>query len=296
MKTKCYLLLSMLFISFTTFGQASYLDKNNQEHLWGKIQLSDLQEAPFQDWFNSTYDAFQPDLGEEFPQTKLQDTEVTIFLGTWCGDSKLWVPRFVKLWDELGLDRNQLHFVALHNKSTVYKQGPEGEEKGLNIHRVPTFIFEQNDQEIARIVESPLNSLEADLAQISLGFPSTPRYRAATYLSALYEEVPLDSLQEHFRSALRKIYREVHTSSELNTFGYVLKARGRDREALFSFQLNTRLFSHDPNVHDSLGEMYFHLKDYQQAKNAYEQVLKLEANNENAQAMLDKIEEALAAK
>ncbi|MBX2870497.1 MAG: hypothetical protein KTR30_00300, partial [Saprospiraceae bacterium] len=171
MKTKYYLLLSMLFVSFTIFGQASYLDKNNQEHLWGKIQLSNLEEAPYQDWFNKYYEAFQPDLGEEFPRTRLQDMEVTIFLGTWCGDSKLWVPRFVKLWDELGLDRNQLHFVALHNKSAVYKQGPEGEEKDLNIHRVPTFIFKQNDQEIARIVESPLNALEADLAQISLGFP-----------------------------------------------------------------------------------------------------------------------------
>lgn len=296
MKTKCYLLLSMLFISFIAFGQASYLDKNNQEHLWGKIQLDDLQEAPYQEWFTSNYDAFQPDLGEEFPRTNLQDTEVTIFLGTWCGDSKLWVPRFIKLWDELGLDRNQLHFVALHNKSAVYKQGLDGEEKGLNIHRVPTFIFEQNDQEIARIVESPLNSMEADLAQISLGFPSTPRYRGANYLSTLYAEVPLDSLTQHFRPALRKIYREVHTSSELNTFGYVLKAAGREREALFAFQLNAWLFKHHPNVHDSLGEMYFDLKDYKQARNSYEQVLKLEADNENAREMLGKIEEALAAK
>ena len=296
MKTKCYLLLSMLIISFTSFSQASYLDKNKEEHLWGKIKLNDLQEAPYQEWFTSNYESFQPNLGEEFPRTNLQDTEVTIFLGTWCGDSKLWVPRFIKLWDELGLDRNQLHFVALHNKSNVYKQGPEGEEKGMNIHRVPTIVFEQNDQEIARIVESPLNSMEADLAQISLGFPSTPRYRGANYLSTLYAQVPLDSLTQHFRPALRKIYREVHTSSELNTFGYVLKAAGRDQEALFAFQLNAWLFKHHPNVHDSLGEMYFDLKNYQQARNSYEQVLKLEAGNENAQEMLGKIEEALAAK
>ena len=296
MKTKYYLVICLLLTSLSAFTQASYLDKNDQEHLWGKIELSDLQEAPFQEWFTLNYDAFQPNLGEEFPQTQLQDTEVTIFLGTWCGDSKLWVPRFVKLWDELGLDRNQLHFVALHNKSAVYKQGPNGEEKGLNIHRVPTFIFEQKDQEIARIVESPLNSLEADLAQVSLGFPSNPRYRAANYLAKLFDEVPLDSLHQHFSTTLRKIYREVHTSSELNTYGYVLKAAGKDKEALFTFQLNTRLFRHHPNVHDSLGEMYFHLKDYTAAKNAYEQVLHLEVENENAQAMLAKIEEVLGTK
>lgn len=289
-------MLCLLLTSLTAYSQASYLDKNNQEHLWGKIQLNDLQEAPFQDWFTSNYDAFQPELGEEFPRTQLHDTEVTIFLGTWCGDSKMWVPRFVKLWDELGLDRKQLHFVALHNKSSVYKQGPDGEEKGLNIHRVPTFIFKQNDAEIARIVESPLNSMEADLAQISLGFPSNPRYRGANYLSQLFQEVSLDSLQQHYPTTLRKIYREVHTSGELNTYGYVLKAAGRDKEALFSFQLNARLFKHHPNVHDSLGEMYFHLKDYEQAKAAYQQVLHLEAENENAQSMLAKIEDVLAKK
>jgi len=296
MKTKITFFLAILFLSFSAYGQASYLDKNEQEHLWGTFKLADLQTAPYQEWFQENYDAFQPALGEEFPLKNLKNTEVTIFLGTWCGDSKYWVPRFIKLWDELGLNRNQLHFVALHNKSNVYKQGPEGEEKGLNIHRVPTFIFEQNKEEVARIVESPLNSLEADLAQVSMGFPSNPRYRGATYLETLYKEQPHDSLHLHFRTALQKIYREVHTSSELNTFGYVLKAAGRDREALFAFQLNSRLFRYQPNVHDSLGEMYFHMKKYDLAKTSYEQVLKMDTENENAQEMLAQIREQLVDK
>lgn len=285
--------LGILFIGLSLKGQATYLDKNGQPQLWGKIELADLQVAPYQEWLQDNYEAFQPKLGEEFPLSNLKNTEVTIYLGTWCGDSKRWVPRFIKLWDELGLDRQQLAFVALHNESDVYKQGPAGEEKGLNIHRVPTFIFEQNGEEIARIVESPLNSLEADLAQISLGFPSNPRYRAANYLAELYQQQPLDSLDQHFRPTLRKIYKEVHTASELNTFGYVLKAAGKDREALFAFQLNTRLFPHHPNVHDSLGEMYFHLEQYEKAKACYQKVIELAKDNDNAQHMLAQIKEKL---
>lgn len=143
MKTRLMLFIGILFFSLLLTGQASYLDQNNQPQLWGKVKLADLEVAPYQQWFQDNYEAFQPSLGEEFPLRNLKNTEVTIFLGTWCGDSKLWVPRFIKLWDELGLDRHQLQFVALHNSSEVYKQGPAGEEKGLNIHRVPTFIFKQ---------------------------------------------------------------------------------------------------------------------------------------------------------
>ena len=62
-------------------------------------------------------------------------------MGTWCGDSKEWVPSFLKIWDQLGLDRKKLIFTALYDIDERYKQGPNGEEKGKQIHRVPNFIF-----------------------------------------------------------------------------------------------------------------------------------------------------------
>ena len=51
-------------------------------------------------------------------------------MGTWCGDSKEWVPSFLKIWDQLGLDRKELTFTALYDIDERYKQGPNGEEKG----------------------------------------------------------------------------------------------------------------------------------------------------------------------
>ena len=47
----------------------------------------------------------------------------------------------MKPWDLLGLELAQLEFIALYVDDDRYKQGPNGEEKGKNIHRVPTFIF-----------------------------------------------------------------------------------------------------------------------------------------------------------
>jgi len=62
-----------------------------------------------------------------------------------------------------------LEIIALYNGEKT-KQGPNGEEKGMGIHRVPTFIFEQGGKEIARIVEDPATDFETDIAQIALGF------------------------------------------------------------------------------------------------------------------------------
>jgi hypothetical protein len=51
------------------------------------------------------------------------------------------VPRFVNYWKAAGLNPSQLSFIALYDGDEEHKQGPAAEEKGLNIHRVPTFLF-----------------------------------------------------------------------------------------------------------------------------------------------------------
>ena len=50
-----------------------------------------------------------------------------------------------------------------------YKQSPNPEAKGLNIHRVPTFIFYKDAKEIGRFVERVRESLEKDMLKIVSG-------------------------------------------------------------------------------------------------------------------------------
>ena len=102
---------------------------------------------------------------------ELNDIEVDIYMGTWCWDSKIWVPRFVKTWDLLGLERGKLNFIALYDITDRYKKGPNGEEKGKKIYRIPTFIFKRGGKEIGRIVESPKNNLLTSFEKIALGLP-----------------------------------------------------------------------------------------------------------------------------
>ena len=88
---------------------------------------------------------------------------VDIFLGTWCGDSKREVPRFLRILDEttLVLSKN-VKIYAVDRK----KKLNNGLAEQNNIQRVATFIISKESKEIGRIVESPENNLESDLVKI----------------------------------------------------------------------------------------------------------------------------------
>jgi thiol-disulfide isomerase/thioredoxin len=118
-------------------------------------------------WFQTNYERYTPDAATiNKLKADLQDYEVLLFMGTWCGDSKREVPRFYKILDAADFPEYQLTVVALSGKAELYKQSPQHEEAGLNIEYVPTFIVYKDGLEIGRIIEQPHNSLEKDLLTI----------------------------------------------------------------------------------------------------------------------------------
>jgi len=97
-------------------------------------------------------------------------------LGTWCGDSKKQVPRILKVLEQAEFPNERLEIIALDRRPGRYKKSPTGEEKGLNIIKVPTLIFFKNGIEINRIVERPIASLEEDILTILNGGHYIPNY------------------------------------------------------------------------------------------------------------------------
>lgn len=119
----------------------------------GIVSRKQLEAQPHQTWFNEQYDSYEPDrqmMDELAPL--LEETDVVIFMGTWCGDSRREVPNFYAILDEADVTPKSLKIIALDTK----KATPAGLEKGKNIERVPTFIFMKNGREIGRIVEQPV--------------------------------------------------------------------------------------------------------------------------------------------
>lgn len=147
------------------------------QFLVGPITLEGLQAEPYNNWFQTRHDNYVPD--ETMVQLfkgKLEEFHIKLFLGTWCGDSKRESPKLIKILEAADFPMEQLEMIALDYRKDHYKTSPTGEEKGLNIIKVPTIIFFKDGKEVNRIVESPLETLEEDIAQIVFKKDYVPNY------------------------------------------------------------------------------------------------------------------------
>ena len=118
----------------------------------------------FKDSYDTHYENYTVDSTSLAALTKLmKDKKLTVVLGTWCGDSKLYVPHFLKIADALKIADSDVTFIAVDGAKHA-----EGDLlNGLDIQRVPTFVVtDKKGKEIGRIIESPKKSLELDLIDI----------------------------------------------------------------------------------------------------------------------------------
>jgi thiol-disulfide isomerase/thioredoxin len=92
--------------------------------------------------------------------------EVTIFLGTWCGDSEREVPRLWRALDEAGGDVPfQIRYVGVDRQ----KKEPSAPIANYEIEFVPTFIVFREGREVGRIVEEAPHGVERDLLDLLSG-------------------------------------------------------------------------------------------------------------------------------
>lgn len=161
----------------TPFIYQKLKDATGNIILLGKCSRTALTEAPFNGWFQSSYDSYIVDSATcLYIKPLLMSKRITIFMGTWCGDSRREVPRVLKMLDCCGFPPSQLQIVMVGNDDSLYKKSPLREEEGRNIVRVPTFIIEENGREQGRIVEFPRLSLEKDLLSILRKEKYVPNY------------------------------------------------------------------------------------------------------------------------
>ncbi|MRI00570.1 thiol reductase thioredoxin [Kriegella sp. EG-1] len=179
MKTCILSLFSFFFFTTLTsqkINQEIAVD-NQQPFLIGPINVEGLNSKMYQNWYKPNYINYEVDVAKiNSIKDKISEYKILLFLGTWCGDSKREVPRFIKILETINFPLSNLKMVALDKRKDSYKKSPTGEEWGLNITRVPTFIFYKNGKEVNRIIENPIESLEADIKKIVTQKPYTPNY------------------------------------------------------------------------------------------------------------------------
>ncbi len=94
------------------------------------------------------------------------ETDVTVVFGTWCGDSKNYVPKLLKTLRDAGNPKLHVKLVGLSPRF----QEPMELVQGTRILNVPTIVVSRNGKELGRIVETPGHErVEEDLAAILSG-------------------------------------------------------------------------------------------------------------------------------
>lgn len=143
------------------------------EILVGTAAIDSMHNPPFDQWYEPNLAEYTPDPERiKDLQKLLDDIDITLFLGTWCRDSKREVPRFVKILEAVGYPADEVEVIAMTREKTT----PQDYEKGYGIINVPTFIFYRDGEELGRIVEYPIESLEADMTKILSGEPYRHAY------------------------------------------------------------------------------------------------------------------------
>lgn len=143
-------------------------EKSGKEIMLGKCDEDFLKKGVFGESYSSEYPTYTANnqiikqIIDVLEQSKTH-YEVVVILGTWCGDSKEQVPRFMKVMDSLNTSFINIRAYVCVDRT---KSAPNFSVEEYKIEKVPTFIFYKNQIEIGRIVETPMVSLEADLLKI----------------------------------------------------------------------------------------------------------------------------------
>jgi len=132
----------------------------------GKVERKILFSSRNKETFLPEYENYTPDEASvKIIKEYRNKIKIKIVMGFWCDDSKVHVPRMLKILDMAKWDAESDEHLKIFGVDENKQAGFEG-FKALAITNVPTFIVYYNDMEIGRIVENPKVSLEKDLVEI----------------------------------------------------------------------------------------------------------------------------------
>jgi thiol-disulfide isomerase/thioredoxin len=123
-------------------------------------------EAAVPDWVQAEVEALPEKMAVQALAAVPSGGEVTVYMGSWCSDSRREVSRLWRVLDESG--------GSLPCKITYIGVDPDKKEPvamiaGSGLLYVPTFIVKRDGREVGRIVESSPHGIEQDLLALLSG-------------------------------------------------------------------------------------------------------------------------------
>lgn len=140
-------------------------EEHEPEVLVGEATREQIEEAA-PGWVGRTVEAEIDEDAATALASVSPGAHLTVFLGTWCSDSRREVSRFWRALDQVGgLVPFEIEYVAVNRA----KSEPADLLSGQGLHYVPTFIVERDGEEVGRVVESAPDGIEVDVLALLTG-------------------------------------------------------------------------------------------------------------------------------
>ena len=154
-------------LALSAFAQLQYeviKESDGNKILKGVISKELITSDPGFKWYNQNFKSY--DASKEAAQrfAKHKDSiQLVVFLGTWCEDSHVIIPKLFPFLDAAGFPNDHLTVIGVdRNKKTISHL-----TEAFNVVNVPTVIVMKDGKELGRVVEYGRYGLvENDLADI----------------------------------------------------------------------------------------------------------------------------------
>ncbi|HEX6201745.1 MAG TPA: hypothetical protein VF100_02005 [Thermoanaerobaculia bacterium] len=149
--------------------EAASGDDEERPPLVGPVSRAEV-EAHQPDWVAAEVEA-APDAAAAQALTRVEPgAEVTVFLGTWCSDSKRELARLWRGLDDAGVfSEDDLPFAIEYVAVDREKTDPAGRAAAAGVEYVPTFVVSRDGEEAGRMVEESAAGIEHDLLALLSG-------------------------------------------------------------------------------------------------------------------------------
>ena len=126
------------------------VERPNEKSLKGIISREVLLNDTSFHWYAENLKGYTPNAGALEGLKKQKDSiQLLVFMGTWCEDSHIVIPKLFALTDAAGFPQDRITLLGVdRNKKTLSHLS-----EALNVDKAPTIIVMKNGKEMGRVIE-----------------------------------------------------------------------------------------------------------------------------------------------
>jgi len=140
-------------LSVTALAQNQYqvlVERPNEKTYKGIITRESLISDTSFKWYAENLKGYTPNAVALSGLKKQADSiQLLTFMGTWCEDSHVIIPKFFALLDAAGFSMEKVTLIGVDRQKKTLSHLAEA----LNIKNVPTIIVMKNGKEVGRVIE-----------------------------------------------------------------------------------------------------------------------------------------------